>query len=93
LYQQTVTDFVFKYRDNKEVWADIASEFSNLDDPVKDAFTRRQTKQIRSEDVLLEINVTGTDAESLVNIQVSGGSDALKLIEILQDKEYMQKEE
>ncbi len=93
LYKQTVTDFVFKYRDNKEVWADIASEFSNLDEPVKDAFSRRQTKQIRSEDLLLEINVTGTDDESLVNIQVSGGSDALKLIEILKDKDYIQKEE
>jgi len=93
LYKQTVTDFVFKYRDNKEVWADIASEFSNLDGPVKDAFSKRQTKQIRSEDLLLEINVTGTDDESLVNIQISGGSDALKLIEILKNKEYIQKEE
>ncbi|MFX1339746.1 MAG: hypothetical protein ACFFDK_14130, partial [Promethearchaeota archaeon] len=69
LYKQTVTNFVFKYRDNKEVWADIASDFSNLDGPVKEAFSKRQTKQIRSEDLLLEINVTGTDDESLVNIR------------------------
>ena len=93
LYRQTVTDFVFKYRDNKEVWADIASEFSNLDSPVKEAFSRRQTKQIRTEDLLLEINVSGTDDDSLVNIQVSGGSEALRLIKIIEDKEYIQKEE
>jgi len=93
LYKQTVTDFVFKYRENKEVWADIASEFPSLDQPIKEAFSRRQTKQIRLEDLLLEINVTGTDDESLVNMEVSGGSDALKLIRIMEDKEYIQKEE
>jgi len=93
LYKQTVTDFVFKYRENKEVWADIASEFPSLDQPIKEAFSRRQTKQIRLEDLLLEINVTGTDDESLVNMEVSGGSDALKLIKIMEDKDYIQKEE
>ncbi len=93
LYKQTVTDFVFKYRDNKEVWADLASEFPNLDEPLREAFSKRQTKQIRSEDLLLEINITGTDDESLVNIQVSGGSEALKLIKIMENKEYIQKEE
>ncbi|TFG13913.1 MAG: hypothetical protein EU535_04260 [Promethearchaeota archaeon] len=93
LYKQSVTDFVFKYRDNKEVWADIASEFPNLDQSIRDAFVRRQTKQIRSEDLLLEINVTGTDDESLVNIQISGGSEALKLIKLIDKKEYIQKED
>ena len=93
LYKQTVTDFVFMYRDNKEVWADLASEFPNLDEPLREAFSKRQTKQIRSEDLLLEINITGTDDESLVNIQVSGGSEALKLIKIMENKDYIQKEQ
>jgi MoxR-like ATPase len=93
LFRQTVTDYVFKYSDWKEVWADIAAEFSNLDQPLKKAFSKRQTKQIRTEDMLIEINVTGTKEESLVNIQISGGSEALRLRTILDNFDYIQKEE
>jgi len=93
LYKQTVTDYVFKYQFNKELWADIAAEFSKLDQPLKEAFSQRQTKQIRTEDMLIEINVTGTMEDSLVNIQISGGSEALKLRDILNNLSYIQKEE
>ncbi|TXT63665.1 MAG: hypothetical protein BAJALOKI3v1_330019 [Promethearchaeota archaeon] len=92
LYKQTVTDYVFKYYYWKEVWADIASEFPNIDKSLKEAFSKRQTKQIRSEDLLIEVNVTGTDEDSLVNIQISGGSDALKLKAILDELDYLQKD-
>jgi MoxR-like ATPase len=92
LFKQTVTDYIIKYAYWKEVWADIATEFSNLDQPLKEAFSQRQTKQIRTEDMLIEINVTGTKEDSLVNIQVSGGSEALKLRNILDNLEYIQKE-
>ncbi len=92
LYKQTVTDYVIKYSYWKEVWADIAAEFSNLDQPLKEAFSQRQTKQIRTEDLLIEINVTGTKEDSLVNIQISGGSEALKLRTVLDNLEYIQKE-
>ncbi len=93
LFKQTVTDYVIKFAYWKEVWADIASEFSNLDQPLKEAFSQRQTKQIRTEDMLIEINVTGTTEDSLVNIQISGGSEALRLRSILDNLEYIQKEE
>ncbi|KKN35728.1 hypothetical protein LCGC14_0780690 [marine sediment metagenome] len=93
LYKQTVTDYVIKFSYWKEVWADIAAEFSNLDQPLKEAFSQRQTKQIRTEDLLIEINVTGTKEDSLVNIQISGGSEALKLRTVLDNLEYIQKEE
>ncbi len=92
LYKQTVTDYVIKYSYHTEVWADIAAEFSNLDQPLKEAFNKRQTKQIRTEDLLIEINVTGTTEESLVNIQISGGSEALKLKSILDNLDFIQKE-
>jgi MoxR-like ATPase len=93
LYKQTVTDYVIKYSYWKDVWADIASEFSNLDQPLKEAFSQRQTRQIRTEDLLIEINVTGTNEESLINIQISGGSEALKLRTILDNLDYIQREE
>jgi len=91
LFKQTVTDYVIKFSYWKEIWADIAAEFPNLDEPLKEAFSQRQTKQIRTEDVLIEINVTGTKEDSLVNIQISGGSEALKLRDILDNIEYIQK--
>ena len=93
LFKQTVTDYVIKYSYWKEVWADIAAEFSNLDQPLKEAFSQRQTKQIRTEDMLIEINVTGTTDDSLINIQISGGSEALKLKTVLDNLEYIQKED
>ncbi len=93
LYKQTVTDYVFKYMNRDEVWADIAAEFPNLDKPIKEALIRRQTKQIRTEDLLIEINVSGINEDSLVNIQISGGSEALKLRSILDNLSYIQKEE
>ena len=93
LYKQTVTDYIFKYVNHKEIWADIASEFPKLDKILQESFSRRQTKQIRTEDLLIEINVTGTNDDSLVNIQISGGSEALKLKEVLDKIDYIQKEE
>lgn len=93
LYKQTVTDYIIKYSYWKEIWADIAAEFSNLDQPIREAFNQRQTKQIRTEDLLIEINVTGTNDDSLVNIQISGGSEALKLRSILDNLDYIQKQE
>jgi len=93
LYKQTVTDFIFKYSYWKELWADVAAEFPNLDQPLKEAFSQRQTRQIRTEDLLIEINVTGIDDDSLVNVQISGGSEALKLRNILDKLDYIQKEE
>ncbi|MFX1315045.1 MAG: AAA family ATPase [Promethearchaeota archaeon] len=92
LYKQTVTDYVIKYSYWKEIWADIAAEFSNLDQPLREAFSQRQTRQIRTEDLLIEINVSGTKEDSLVNIQISGGADALKLRGILDDLKYIQKQ-
>ncbi len=93
LYKQTVSDYIFKYVNNKEIWADIASEFPKLDKPLKEAFMRRQTKQIRTEDLLIEINVTGTNDDSLVNIQISGGSEALRLRKIIERLDYIQRED
>ncbi|TFF94422.1 MAG: MoxR family ATPase [Promethearchaeota archaeon] len=93
LYKQTVTDFVFEYYYWKEVWAEVAAEFSNLDQSIKEAFSQRQTKQIRTEDLLIEINVTGTSEESMVNMQISGGSEALKLRGILEGLEFIKKED
>jgi len=92
LYKQTVTDFTFKYSHQKEVWVEIATEFPNLDRPLKQALSKRQTKQIRAEEMLIETNVTGTEEESIVNIQISGGSNALKLRTILENLEYIKKE-
>jgi MoxR-like ATPase len=89
LYKQTVTDYIIKFSYWKDVWADIAAEFSDLDQPLKEAFSQRQTKQIRTEDLLIEINVTGTNEDSLVNIQISGGSELRSLMDNL---DYIEKQ-
>ncbi len=91
LYKQTVTDYVFKYKNYKEFWADIVSEFPELNSLIE-IFGQRQTKQIRTKDLLIEVNITGTDEESLVNLQFSGGSDALKLRSLLDSLDYIKKE-
>jgi hypothetical protein len=92
LYKQTVSDFTFKYSHQKEVWVEIATEFPSLDQPLKQALSKRQTKQIRAEEILIETNVTGIEEDSIVNIQVSGGSNALKLRSLLENLEFIKKE-
>ncbi|TFG11066.1 MAG: MoxR family ATPase [Promethearchaeota archaeon] len=92
LYKQTVTDFIFKYQYHDDIWADIAAEFHNLDEPLKESFKKMQTKQIRTEDMLIEINVTGIQEDSIVHMQISGGSEALKLRGILEKLDYIEKE-
>ncbi|MHA1987196.1 MAG: AAA family ATPase [Promethearchaeota archaeon] len=93
LYKQTVTDYVIKYSYWKDVLVELILEFPDLDQPIKEAFRQRQTRQIRTEDLLIEINVTGIEEESLVNIQISGGSDAVKLRSIMDKLDYIQKQE
>lgn len=93
LYKQTVTDYVFKYSHWKELWADIALEFPNIDEALKSCFDQRQTKQVRTEDLLIEVNVTGIKDDSIVNIQISGGAEAVKLRQLLDEISYIQKEE
>ncbi|TFF89807.1 MAG: hypothetical protein EU548_06240 [Promethearchaeota archaeon] len=92
LYKQTVSDFTFKYAHQKEVWVEIATEFPNLDRPLKQALSKRQTKQIRAKEILIETNVTGTEEDSIVNIQVSGGESALKLRSLLESLNFIKKE-
>ena len=93
LYKHTVTGFNFKYIEKTRVWADIASELPELDEVTQEALSKMQTKQIRTEGLLLEVNVSGTEEDSIVNLLISGGSKALKLIELFNNSEYMEKEE
>jgi hypothetical protein len=72
---------------------ELILEFPDLDQPIQEAFSQRQTRQIRTEDLLIEINVTGIEEESLVNIQISGGADAVKLRSIMDKLDYIQKQE
>jgi hypothetical protein len=93
LYKQTVTDYVIKYSYWKDILVELILEFPSLDQPIQEAFSQRQTKQIRTEDLLIEINVTGVEEESLVNIQISGGADAVKLRSIMDKLEYIHKQD
>jgi len=93
LYEHTVTGFNFKYVEKTQVWAEFTSELPELDEVIKEALSKMQTKQIRTEGLLLEINVTGTEDDSIVNLLISGGSKALKLIDLFKNSDYMEKEE
>jgi len=90
LYKQTLTVFNFKYKYWQDIWASIAVEFPDLDELIKQLFEKRQTKQIRTKDLLIEINVTGTSEDSIVNFGISGGSDALKLKEIIEKESFIE---
>jgi MoxR-like ATPase len=90
LYKQTLTVFNFKYKYWQDVWASIAVEFPDLDDLIKKSFEKRQTKQIRTKDILIEINVTGISEDSIVNFGISGGSVALKLKELIEKESFIE---
>lgn len=93
LYKQTIRVFNFKYKYWQDIWASIAVEFPELDELIKQSFEKRQTKQIRTKDLLIEINVSGTSENSTVNFGISGGSDALKLKKLIEKEPFIEENE
>ncbi|MCK4239306.1 MAG: hypothetical protein KAX33_09305, partial [Candidatus Lokiarchaeota archaeon] len=93
LYKQTIRVFNFKYKYWQDIWASIAVEFPELDELIKQSFEKRQTKQIRTKDLLIEINVSGTSENSTVNFGISGGSDALKLKKLIEKESFIEENE
>ncbi|MHA1733620.1 MAG: AAA family ATPase [Promethearchaeota archaeon] len=86
LYKHTVTSYNFTFREWKTLWVLIAAEFAELDKPLRGTLESRQAKQIRTRDMVLFVNVTGTQPEDIVNLEVYGGSDAVKLKETLETR-------
>jgi MoxR-like ATPase len=90
LYKQTLTVFNFKHKYWQDIWASVEVEFPELGELIKKAFEKRQTKQIRTKDLLIEINVTGTSEDSIINFGISGGSEALKLKELIEQESFIE---
>lgn len=90
LYKQTLTVFNFKHKYWQDIWAAITIDFPDLGDLVKEAFQKRQTKQIRTKDLLIEINVTGTSEDSTINFGISGGTAAIKLKDLIEKEPFIE---
>ncbi|MFX0098996.1 MAG: AAA family ATPase [Candidatus Hodarchaeota archaeon] len=70
-----------KWRD--QIWADLSSEFGYLDKELRKSLVGSYQKQLRTNDSLILLIVTGIEDNSMVSLDVSGGTDALKIKEIL----------
>jgi len=82
LTQVSYPPFPFsKWRD--EIWAEIATEFRYLEPELRKTLTDRVTKQFRTKDSTLTLTVTGTDNNSSVQIDITGGNDANTIRDIL----------
>ncbi|MBD3187322.1 AAA domain-containing protein [Candidatus Bathyarchaeota archaeon] len=84
LNKLTLRNYAFpfsKWRD--EIWAELSTEFRYLETELRKSLTERTQKQLRTADSVIGLIVTGTDDDSIVSIDVSGGKDALKIKDIL----------
>ncbi|GAB4318073.1 MAG: hypothetical protein Kow0069_21100 [Promethearchaeota archaeon] len=84
LYKHTLSSYAFTFREWKAIWPEIAGEFPSLNAPLRESLQRQQTRQLRTQDLVIVINVTGTSAGDVVNVDVSGGVGAVRLKEILE---------
>lgn len=86
LHKHTVSSYNFSFREWKGLWVTIAVEFPELEHMLKASLERNQARQVRTPDMALFINVTGIADDDVVNLEVFGGSDAVKLKEILEKR-------
>jgi hypothetical protein len=77
----------FTFRRWDVVRHSIASLYAKFSKPLEESTKKQCTLQLRDMNLFLEVNVSGTSPESLVQLNCHGGQEAIKLKEII-DENY-----
>jgi len=84
LNQLTFASYSFPFKTwRDQIWPELSAEFSFLDKELRKSLVERVQKQYRTKDSIIGLVVTGNEPESIVSIDISGGSDAEKIKDIL----------
>ncbi|MFW9958839.1 MAG: AAA family ATPase [Candidatus Odinarchaeota archaeon] len=79
LHKLTLTQFELTFEQWQDVWTTIGVRYPKLTPVLKETLTPPKRKVLRVDGLTLVIYVTGDSPESSVFLEISGGSEAVKL--------------
>ncbi len=86
LHKLTLTQFELTFEQWQDIWTTIGVRYPKLTPVLKETLEPPKRKVLRIDGLTLVIYVTGDSAESSVFLEISGGSEALKLKKELEDQ-------
>ncbi|TFG31849.1 hypothetical protein EU528_05155 [Candidatus Thorarchaeota archaeon] len=84
LHKLTLTQFELTFEQWQDIWTTIGVSYPKLTPTLKETLSPPKRKVLRIDGLTLVIYVTGDSPESSVFLEISGGSEALKLKEELE---------
>jgi len=79
LHKLTLTQFELTFEQWQEIWTTIGVRYPKLTPVLKETLTPPKRKVLRVDGLTLVVYVTGDSPESSVFLEISGGSEAVKL--------------
>jgi hypothetical protein len=79
LHKLTLTQFELTFEQWQDIWTTIGMRYPKLTPVLKETLTPPKRKVLRVDGLTLVIYVTGDSPESSVFLEISGGSEAVKL--------------
>jgi len=86
LHKLTLTQFELTFEQWQDIWTTIGVSYPKLTPVLKETLEPPKRKVLRIDGLTLVIYVTGDSPESSVFLEISGGSEALKLKKELEDQ-------
>ncbi len=86
LHKLTLTQFELTFEQWQDIWTTIGVRYPKLTPVLKETLEPPKRKVLRIDGLTLVIYVTGSKPESSVFLEISGGSEALKLKNELDDQ-------
>ncbi len=86
LHKLTLTQFELTFEQWQDIWTTIGVRYPKLTPVLKETLEPPKRKVLRIDGLTLVIYVTGDSPESSVFLEISGGSEALKLRKELEDQ-------
>lgn len=77
MFAQTLRSFKMPYKTWAYLWPRLGVQFPGIEPELRQAATQLYNKQIRTEQMVLEVHVMGLGPEDTVSLDVFGGGDAL----------------
>jgi MoxR-like ATPase len=79
LHKLTLTQFTIDFEQWQDIWTIISLQYPKLTSILKETLSPPRRKIVRTNGLTIVIYTTGDSPESPVFLEISGGSDALKL--------------
>ena len=86
LHKLTLTQFELTFEQWEDIWSSIGISYPKLTPVLKETLEPPRRKVLRIDGLTLVIYVTGNSPDSPVFLEISGGSEAMKLKQDLENQ-------